>query len=86
MADLMYVELMLGNTFIAIDLGEKIRGAVVSDLVQDGAVLESLEDRIEGRFVAADVKNPTTGEIIVPVNTMVSKSQAKYLDFLILIV
>ena len=59
------------------NLGEKIRGAYVSDLMQDGAVIESLEDRIEGRFVVEDVVDPTSGEVIVPANTMVSKSQAK---------
>ena len=58
-------------------LGEKIRGAFVSDLVQDGAVLESLEDRIEGRYVVDDIVDPKTGEVIVPANTMVSKPQAK---------
>ena len=59
------------------DLGQKVKGAFVSDLIQDGAVLESLEDRIVGRFVVDDVVNPATGEIIVPANTMVSKQQAK---------
>ena len=59
------------------DLGQRVKGAFVSDLVQDGAVLEALEDRIEGRFVVDDVVNPTTGEVIVPANTMVSKAQAK---------
>ena len=58
-------------------LGQKVKGAFVTDLVQDGAVLESLEDRIEGRFVVDDVVDPKTGEVIVPANTMVSKKQAK---------
>ena len=62
------------------DLGEKVRGAFVSDLVQDGAVLESLADRIEGRFVVDDVVNEKTGEVIVPANTMVSKAQAKAVE------
>ena len=58
-------------------LGQKVKGAFVSALVQDGATLESLEDRIEGRFVVDDVINPTTKEVIVPANTMVTKEQAK---------
>ncbi|MBE7082407.1 MAG: DNA-directed RNA polymerase subunit beta' [Clostridiales bacterium] len=58
-------------------LGQKVKGAFVADLVQDGAVLEGLEDRIEGRFVVDDVVDPKTGEVIVPANTMVSKAQAK---------
>ena len=37
-------------------LGQNVKGAFVTDLVQDGAVLESLEDRIEGRrFLALDI-------------------------------
>ena len=61
-------------------LGQKVKGAFVSDLVQDGAVLESLADRIEGRFVVDDVVDPKTGEVIVPANTMVSKLQAKQVE------
>ena len=62
------------------DQGTKVRGAYVSDLVQDGAVLEKLADRIEGRFVVENVVNPTTGEVIVPAGTMVTKEQAKEVE------
>ncbi len=58
------------------DNGEKVRGVVVSDLVSDGSVQETLAERIYGRFVVNDVVNPKTKEIIVPANTMVSKEQA----------
>jgi len=61
-------------------LGQKVKGAYVSDLILDGAVAESLSDRIEGRFVVEDVVNPTTGEVIVPANTMVSKEQASAIE------
>ncbi len=62
------------------DLGEKVRGAYVSELVQDGAVLEGLGDRIEGRFVVDNVVDPKTGEVIVEANTMVTKAQAKAVE------
>ncbi len=42
-----------------------------------GEVIESLEDRINGRFASKDVINPTTGEIIVPANEMITEDKAK---------
>ena len=48
----------------------------VSAIYSDGAVLEPLEDRIVGRFAVDDVINPTTKEVIVPANTMISEKQA----------
>lgn len=57
-------------------LGEKVKGMKVSAIYSDGAVLEPLEDRIIGRFAALDVVNPTTKEVIVPANTMITEAQA----------
>ena len=56
--------------------GEKVKGMKVSAIYSDGAVLEPLEDRIVGRFAVDDVINPTTKEVIVPANTMISEKQA----------
>ncbi len=61
-------------------LGEKVKGVYVSALKQDKAVLESLADRISGRFTVEDVINPTTKEVIVPANTMISKDKAKEIE------
>ncbi|MBP3619111.1 MAG: DNA-directed RNA polymerase subunit beta', partial [Clostridia bacterium] len=58
------------------DAGEKVKGVTVTDLVSDGFVQESLEERIYGRVVVNDVVDPKTKEVIVPANTMVSKEQA----------
>ena len=58
------------------DNGEKVKGVVVSDLVVDGFVQETLEERIYGRVAVNDIVNPKTKEVIVPANTMISKSQA----------
>ena len=58
------------------DNGEKVKGVVVSDLVVDGFVQETLEERIYGRVAVNDIVNPKTKEVIVPANTMISKAQA----------
>ncbi len=58
------------------ELGEKIKGVTVSDLVSDGFVQEPLEERIYGRVAVGDIVDPKTKEVIVPANTMISKEQA----------
>ena len=59
------------------NLGENVKGIWVTELVQDKTVLETLEDRISGRFSVDDIINPQTKEVIVKANTMISKQQAK---------
>lgn len=61
-------------------LGEKVKGIEVSALVQDKTVLETLADRIAGRFAVEDIVDPKTGEVIVKANTMISKSQSKQVE------
>jgi len=58
------------------DNGEKVKGVVVSDLVSDGFVQETLDERIYGRVSVNDIVDPKTKEIIVPANTMISKAQS----------
>ena len=41
------------------------------------SLIESLEDRLNGRYTAEGVKDPVTGEVIVGVNTMISEDDAK---------
>ncbi len=58
-------------------LGEKVKGTKVSAIKgSKGEVIESLRDRIAGRFVAEDVINPATGEIMVKVNEMITEDMA----------
>ena len=52
----------------------------VSAIYDGNTVLETLADRITGRFVVDDVINPETGELIIPANTMVTKEQAKQVE------
>ena len=42
-----------------------------------GEIIESLEDRINGRFSPVDITDPATGEVIVPANVMISEENAK---------
>ena len=60
-------------------LGESPKGVEVSAIKVEGEdrPIESLEDRLSGRFTINDVVNPTTGEVIVPGDTMISEEKAK---------
>ena len=63
-------------------------GIIVSDIMsreahpdddikgQHPEVIVSLEERLIGRFTVHDVINPSTNEVIVPANTMISENQA----------
>ena len=56
---------------------KKPRGMVVKAIVgPNGEIIEGLEDRIQGRFVAEDVKDKN-GNILVPVNGYVTDALAK---------
>ncbi len=58
-------------------LGERVKGMKVSAIKgSKGEIIEGLRDRIAGRFVAEDVINPTTGEVMVKVNEMISEDMA----------
>ena len=56
-----------------------ISGIEVSDFVDEkvGTVIESLEDRIIGRFTATKVINPETKDLIIDKNEMINESIAK---------
>ena len=59
------------------NLGEKVKGVEVSDLVEDKRVIETLEERIVGRFTVDAVVNPQTKKVIVEANSMISPVQAR---------
>ena len=56
-----------------------ISGIVVEDFIDEksGTVIESLEDRIIGRYTATKVINPETKEVIVDRNEMINENLAK---------
>ena len=57
--------------------GEAPKGVKTSAIMEGDQVIESLEDRLVGRYAAEDVKHPKTKEIIVAVNEMITEEQAK---------
>ncbi len=63
------------------DCGDK-KGMLVSQIsAKDGKKpIESLADRINGRFTINDVVDPTTGEVIVPADTMITEAQANAIE------
>ena len=57
--------------------GRSPRGTVIKAiLAPDGSVIENLEDRLTGRFAAADITDEN-GNVIVPCNEMISEANAK---------
>ena len=48
--------------------GERVRGMEVTEIVSNGQVIETLEDRIRGRVAAEKVFHPETGELLCDVN------------------
>ncbi|MGN1042351.1 MAG: DNA-directed RNA polymerase subunit beta' [Christensenellales bacterium] len=59
------------------DCGDK-KGILVRNLVDaSGRLVEEIAERISGRYTVSDVVNPSTGEVIVPADTMISEDKAK---------
>ena len=57
-------------------LGEKVKGMVVSDIIEDKTVIERLKDRISGRVSVDDIIDPKTKEIIVKSNELITEEMA----------
>ena len=53
------------------------RGIVVEDIKDGNQIIEPLEERLVGRYVTEDVKDPATGELLVDTNTMINDKIAK---------
>jgi DNA-directed RNA polymerase subunit beta' len=59
-----------------IDCGDT-RGILIGDLMSaKGDVIETVDNRIQGRNVISDVIDPDTREIIIPAGTMITNDQA----------
>ena len=61
-------------------LGEKVKGMEVSAIYDGNSVLESLAERIAGRYAVNDVIDPKTGEVLAKANTMITKGQASAIE------
>ncbi|MBO5897478.1 MAG: DNA-directed RNA polymerase subunit beta', partial [Clostridia bacterium] len=66
------------NVIIREDKCDTTKGAWVNAIIdeKDKNVLESLQDRIVGRYTIGEVVNPTTGEVIVGDDEMITEEQA----------
>ena len=58
------------------DCGCHGEGIEVGDLIYEGKVIEKLEERIYGRYLANDLYN-SNGELIAPANTLITKELNK---------
>lgn len=47
-------------------------GIMLYDIKDGNQIIESLKERLVGRFVIEDLKNPTTGELLVDTDTMIT--------------
>ncbi|MFR5062520.1 MAG: DNA-directed RNA polymerase subunit beta', partial [Christensenellales bacterium] len=55
-------------------------GIKIERIFDGDSVVESLKDRLVGRFAAKDIVNPETGEVYARVNEMISEEAAKRID------
>ena len=62
------------------DHGENTPGLWVSAFMDGNEVIESLQDRIRGRWSILDIVHPQTGEILVPKDTMITPDQAEQVE------
>ena len=57
-------------------------GLLMTPVIEGGDIIESLGDRILGRVVALDVKEPDSDEILVPAGTMIDEQWVKRIESL----
>ncbi|MBQ7064378.1 MAG: DNA-directed RNA polymerase subunit beta' [Firmicutes bacterium] len=57
--------------------GVEPTGVWVSAFMDGREVIESLEERINGRWSIDEIRHPVTGEVIVPADTLISPRQAE---------
>ncbi len=62
------------------DMGEETPGLWVSAFMDGNELIESLQDRIRGRWSILDIVHPETGEILVPKDSMIMPDQAEKVE------
>ena len=60
--------------------GKEAPGLWVSAFVDGNEVIESLQDRLRGRWSVKDIVDPETGELIVPADTMITPDMAEKVE------
>lgn len=56
------------------------RGIIIQPIIEGGDVIASTGERILGRTAAEDIKDPETGEIIVPKNKLIDENDVERID------
>ena len=44
---------------------KKRSSVTISEIIEGGNILASLSERVLGRVIAEDIKNPVTGEVLI---------------------
>ena len=57
--------------------GFALKGVYTTAIMEGNQVIESLADRLNGRYAAQDVINPTTGAVMVKCNEFITEDMAK---------
>ena len=60
--------------------GQEVPGLWVSAFTDGNELIESLQDRIRGRWNIYEIRHPETGEVIVPADTMISADMAEAVE------
>ncbi len=55
-------------------------GIEMEALVEGGEIIQNLGERILGRVTLDDIRDPYSGDVLVPVNTMITESHVKLID------
>ncbi|HXG23627.1 MAG TPA: DNA-directed RNA polymerase subunit beta', partial [Chthonomonadales bacterium] len=55
-------------------------GIYVEEIEENGEVIETLSERIKGRYACEDILHPETGEVLVQANTEISDAMAKQIE------
>ncbi|MEG2176991.1 MAG: DNA-directed RNA polymerase subunit beta', partial [Oscillibacter sp.] len=55
-------------------------GIKVSEISENGQVIEKFSDRVRGRFLVSDVVDPKTGEVLISCEKMMEPSDAKLME------
>jgi DNA-directed RNA polymerase subunit beta' len=63
-----------------VEEGDEIPGMEIEAFKDGDEVIETLRDRLSGRFAAADIVDPASGKKLVAKNDMISPDMAEYIE------
>ena len=59
---------------------KKRSSVTISEIIEGGNILVSLSERVLGRVIAEDIKNPVTGEVIIKKNRLIDEFDCEKID------